>query len=98
MGVQTINCTADLGITSAATLGLQIKPGDSFIDYELVGEASQWRVSKTRNEDCSKTVHVTYSLSSVTDRMNGVEVRCKAKDPMFGAPVYSSVERLNVIQ
>lgn len=95
-GAQTINCTADLGITSTVSLDLQIKVNGDFVDFETFGGPPQLTFSNTRNDDCSEKVLASYSLPFVSDKMDNSELRCKATDSKYGTTLYSNVGRLIV--
>lgn len=94
--VQTINCTADLGITSTVSLDLQIKVNGDFVDFEAFGGPPQWTVSNIRNDDCSEKVLALYSLPFVSEKMDNSELRCKATDSKYGTTLYSNVGRIIV--
>lgn len=94
--VQTINCTANLGVTSTVSLDLQIKFNGAFVAFDANDELSQWIIEGSRNADCSQTVKVTYKVPMVNPKMDGVEVRCQATDTRFRAIVYSKVMKLNI--
>lgn len=94
--VQTINCTADLGITSTVSLDLQIKVNGDFVDFEAFGGPPQWTVSNIRNDDCSEKVLALYSLPFVSEKMDNSELRCKATDSKYGTTLYSNVGRMIV--
>lgn len=94
--VQTINCTADLGITSTVSLDLQIKVNGDFVDFEAFGGPPHWTVSNIRNDDCSEKVLALYSLPFVSEKMDNSELRCKATDSKYGTTLYSNVGRMIV--